>query len=420
MADSDVIIIGGGVAGINCARHLQKKGISYYLVEKTEALGGRIKTDHYKGFLLDHGFQVFLSAYPEAAQVLDYEALNLHAFRPGSIIRINDRFEKITDPANQPFQALGSLFSPIGTISDKFKLASLRNRIMNKSPNTIFDEDYELTTLEYLKKEGFSDKIIDRLFRPFLGGIYLDSNLSTSYKMLEFVFRMFSEGDTCLPEKGMQAIPNQLASDLYQERILLNRKVNAVENTSIKLEDGGSLNARAVVMATEAPHAAHLLGIKEIDVPFNRTSCFYFSAEKPPVDDPLLVLDGNREGPANSLAVLSNVVPSYAPAGKHLCSISVIDEANIQKPDLKDQLLRQMEDWFGRSEVKNWEHLKTYQIDYAVPPKGPKHFIKNSRNLNLKDGQFICGDHLFTASTNGALASGRHAAEQVKTWLTRS
>jgi len=156
MADTDVIIIGGGLAGINCARHLQQEGIDFRLVERGERLGGRIKTDEYKGFLLDHGFQVFLSAYPEARQSLDYDALRLHAFKPGSIIRINNRFETITDPANQPLQAVGSLFSPVGTISDKFKLASLRNKIMNKSPEAIFGADHHLTTMEYLKQEGFS------------------------------------------------------------------------------------------------------------------------------------------------------------------------------------------------------------------------------------------------------------------------
>ena len=417
MADTDVIIVGGGLAGINCARHLQQAGIPFQLLEKSNELGGRIKTDEHKGFLLDHGFQVFLSAYPEARQTLDYDALGLHAFKPGSIIRINDRFETVTDPANQPLQAIGSLFSPVGTLTDKFKLASLRNRIMNKTPETIFEEAGQQSTYDYLKKEGFSDQIITRLFKPFLGGIYLNSNLETSAKMLEFVFRMFSEGDTTLPENGMQAIPRQLASGLPEARVSYGQEVSAIEGTTVKLASGESLTGKAVVVATEAPQAADLLHISNIDLTRNRTACFYFASDEPPIKEPMLVLNGHEEGPVNTLAVLSNVAPGYAPEGKHLISLSIIDENHLQDPDLKTNVLRQMENWFGKGMVGNWEHLKTYQIDYALPQKQPDRFIVHPQQLDLPHGQFICGDHLFTASTNGAMASGRHAAERVETFL---
>lgn len=417
MEDATVIIVGGGIAGINCARHLHNQGIDFCLVESTDALGGRIKTDEYKGFLLDHGFQVFLSAYPEARQALDYDALEFKSFKPGAIIRINDRFKKITDPSNQPLQALGSLFAPIGTLSDKFKLASLRNRIMNKSAETIFTEEEELSTMEYLEKEGFSDKMIDRLFRPFLGGIYLNSDLQTSSKMLEFVFRMFSEGDTCLPKDGMQAIPRQLASELPGDQIMVNSCVEAIEGNQVKLQSGETLTGKAVAIATEGPQAANLLDIKGVDNTYNRTYCYYFATDTPPTDEPMLMLDGDQSGPVNSLTVMDKVSPDYAPEGKHLLSLSIIDEENMQDPNLDENVVKQMASWFGRDAVRNWEHLQTYTIDYAVPKKEAGDFMKNPGKLALPEHHFIAGDHLVTASTNGALTSGRYAAERVMTYL---
>ncbi len=417
MRDTTVIIIGGGIAGINCARHLQKQGVDFCLVESTDSLGGRIKTDEYKGFLLDHGFQIFLSAYPEAHQVLDYDALEFKAFKPGAVIRVNERFEKITDPTSQPLQALGSLFAPIGTFSDKFKLASLRNRVMNKSPETIFADQQNLSTLDYLKNEGFSDKIIDRLFRPFLGGIYLNSDLQTGSKMLEFVFRMFSEGDACLPKNGMQAIPIQLSSDLPSGQIILNSRVEAIEGNQVKLQSGETLSGKAVVVATEGPEAANLLEINNIDVSYNRNYCYYFSTEVSPTEEPMLMLDGDRGGPVNSLTVMDKVAPNYAPDGNHLLSLSIIDETNIQDPNLDENVLKHMESWFGRETVNRWEHLQTYSIDYAVPKKERGDFLKDPYALNIPENHFIAGDHLVTASTNGALASGRYAAERVIKYL---
>ena len=420
MADTEVIIVGGGLAGINCARVLEEHGKDYLLIEGSNALGGRVKTDKYKGFLLDHGFQVFLSAYPEARQVLDYDTLDLHCFKPGSVIRIDDKFETITDPANQPMQALGSLFSPIGSISDKFKLASLRNRVMSKSPDDIFREVNNLTTLEYLKQKGFSEKIIDRLFRPFLGGIFLNRDLQTSARMLEFVFRMFSEGETCLPAKGMQSIPESLSNMLPKEKLKLNTKVDYSEGNKVFLSNGETISAKAVVIATEAPEAARILGIEGLDLSSIGNACLYFSAPKPPVKEPMLVLNGNDDGPVNSLAVLSNVAPTYAPKGKHLISISVIDQDRVYDPGLTESVSEQLKSWFPKTEVDQWEHLRNYIISYALPRKHPQHFLKDTRQLGLEKHQFICGDHLFTASVNGALASGRQTGERILKYLTKA
>lgn len=412
MAHPSTIVIGGGLAGINCVRYLEKAGQDYRLIEATESLGGRLKTDKYQGFLLDHGFQVFLSAYPEAMQTLDYEQLDLQAFMPGAIIRINKAFQKVVDPANQPLQALGSIFAPLGSLKDKFKLASLRSKVMNKPPEAIFsDEDEGLTTYQYLKRQGFSEKIIDRLFRPFLGGIYLSRDLQTSSQMLEFVFRMFSEGDACVPAQGIQAIPLQMAEDLPDDKLILNQPVREMDGRTVTLGDGSTLSADQIVVATEAPQAARLLNMPAIDNGQHTTTCLYFSITgQPPTREPLLVLNGTDDGPINSIAVMSQVAASYAPKGKHLVAVSLLGEP-LQDP--LPVVLEQLKTWYDPAYVDQWTHLATYHVPYGLPDKSPGHFLRDPQSLNLADHHFICGDHLATASQNGAMASGRQAAERV-------
>lgn len=416
MHHTQTIIIGGGLAGINCARYLEKAGVDYRLIEATDSLGGRMKTDEYKGFLLDRGFQVFLSAYPEAMQTLDYDRLDLQSFMPGSIIRINNSFQKVIDPANQPLQALGSIFAPLGSLADKFKLASLRSQIMSKSPESIFSEKQGLTTYQYLKQKGFSDKIIDRLFRPFLGGIYLSRDLETSSQMLEFVFRMFSEGDTCVPAKGIQAIPRQLAESIPDEKVILNQAVTRMSNQAVTLSNGETLTADSMVVATEAPQTAELLELDNIKTEQNSTTCLYFSVQgAPPTKERLLILNGNPDGPINSIAVMSQVAPSYAPKGKHLVAVSIVGPPP-QNPE--EQALAQLKTWYDPAYIDQWEHLRTYTISYGLPAKTPDNFLNDVNQLELPPYQFVCGDHLTTPSQNGAMVSGREAAQRVLAYLS--
>lgn len=415
MNDPQTIVIGGGLAGINCARHLEQAGINYRLIEASGSLGGRMKTEEYKGFLLDYGFQVFLSAYPEAMQTLDYDRLNLQSFMPGSIIRINNSFQKVIDPANQPLQALGSIFAPLGSLADKFKLASLRSRIMSKPPEAIFRESQGLTTYQYLKQKGFSDKIIDRLFRPFLGGIYLSRELETSSQMLEFVFRMFSEGNTCVPAHGIQAIPDQLAEPIPADKLMLNQPVKQIQNSTVTLANGEQLTADSIVVATESPAAADLLQLPAIRTEQNSTTCLYFVvAGEPPTKERLLILNGNPDGPINSLAVMSQVAPNYAPKDKHLVAVSIVGKP-VSSP--YERVLEQLKTWYSPAYIDQWEHLKTYTVAYGLPEKPPSEFLRDPARFGLHANHFLCGDHLTTASQNGAMVSGRQAAEQVMAYL---
>ena len=65
-----------------------------------------------------------------------------------------------------------------------------------------------------MQKEGFSDAIIDRFFKPFLGGIFFDNDLKVTSRLFEFVMRMLASGENSLPANGIGAISEQMAAAL--------------------------------------------------------------------------------------------------------------------------------------------------------------------------------------------------------------
>jgi hypothetical protein len=285
--------------------------------------------------------------------------------------------------------ALAALGSPIGTLTDKLRIVSLRDSVRKGVVEDLFNRP-ETSTIASLRSRGFSNSMIERFFRPFFGGIFLERELETSSRMFEFVFRMLSEGDTALPARGMEAISRQLA---WGVPIRCNTRVSDLD----------TLDSRAIVVAAEGPEAARLTGGPVPDK-WRSVQCFYFAADHPPVDDPLILLNGERLGPVNNFCVISQVAPSYAPPGASLLSASVIGTATEQ--EVRDH----MRLWFG-AQVDRWMHLRTYDVSHAQPDQA--HLPKLERPVRIRKGLYICGDHVETASLNGAIHSGKRAARAV-------
>ena len=403
----DAIIVGGGLAGLVCARRLSDAGLSFQLIEASDQVGGRVRTDEVEGFLLDRGFQVFLTAYPEAKQALDYEELKLRSFEPGALVRYRGKFHRFSDPWRRPQHVFATALSPIATLSDKLRIASFRKHTTRGGLSDVYNR-VEQPTIEMLRDRGFSENIIERFFRPFLGGVFLDRELQTSSRMCEFVFRMFSKGDASVPAKGMGEIPKQLASQLPPSVMRTNTRVESVEGRQVRLSSGEQQSAHAVIIATEAPAARALLH-DSYPADGRSVACVYFAAPKPPIEEPILVLNGDGEGPINNLCVPSQVSPNYAPVGQSLVSVTVLDYHSGQEAPI-DQIRAQLTDWFGQT-VADWRHLKTYNIQYALPAQSPPALQPVAKRTQVHEGVFVCGDHCDTGSINGAMASGRRAAE---------
>lgn len=406
---SDVLVVGAGLAGLACAVELEKAGRCVLLLEASDGVGGRVRTDRVEGFTLDRGFQVLLTAYPETRRVLDYAALELGAFLPGALVRRNGRFHELTDPWRRPGRALATLTAGVGSLADRLRVGRYRARVRRGSLDALLRRP-ETTALSRLREEGFSEGMIDGFFRPFFGGVLLDRELGASSRMLDFVFRMMADGNVSLPSAGMGALPEQLANRLSAGALRLGARVASVGPREVQLESGETLAAEAVVVATEGPEAARLL--RGLPAPGSRAvRCLYFAAERPPVQEPILVLDGEGSGPVNNLCVPSQVVSSYAPPGAALVSASVLD-GPADPAALERSVREQLTSWFG-SGIDGWRLLRIYDIPHAQPSQAPPALDPTERPVRLEEGTYVCGDHRDTASLHGALVSGRRAAEAV-------
>ena len=407
----DVYVVGAGLAGLRCARRLHERGVTATVLEAGDAVGGRVRTDRVDGFLLDRGFQVLLTAYPEARSVLDYRELELHPFYPGALVWTGGRFVTVADPFRRRLDGLRTLVASVGGLGDKLKLASLRRRVVAGSLEELFARP-EISTGQALARDGFSDEMVDRLLRPLFGGLLLDRELGASSRMFEFLYRMLALGEAALPTRGMAAIPEQLANGLPPGCVHLGQKVAEVGDGGLVLAAGERLRARAVVVATDGPTATGLLG--EGAAPASAAACcLYFATDRAPIDEPVLVLDGDGAGPVNHLCVPSAVAPTYAPAGAALVSATVLERPGLPRgADLEAAVLGQLADWFG-SAVVGWRHLATYQIPHAQPAQPPGALDPPARPVRVRPGVYVCGDHRDNASIDGALTSGRRAADAV-------
>ncbi len=382
--EHDVIVVGAGMAGLACARALVAKGRAPLVLERSHTIGGRVRTDVFDGFLLDHGFQVLPLSYPEAEAVLDYGRLELGRFERGAIIRSRGRFRRLADPRHAPVRGLRSLAGGVVGVRDG---AAVLRLLRGSSEET--------TTAEALRRAGVSRATVERFFAPFLRGIFLEERLATSSRFLDFVLDAFAGGPAALPNGGMGALATQLSEGL---EIRTGAGVATVGPHAVSLESGDQLQAGAVVVATA--------GI--VDEPvhgWNGVTCVYYDAPSSPIPGPWLAVNGEG-GPINNLCVPSEAAPGYAPSGRALVSLTILGAG---EPDLA-AVGRQLRGWFG-SAVTDWRHLRTYRIPRALPAYPVGGF--GEQPVRLAPGLYACGDHREHPSLNGALASGRRAAEAV-------
>jgi phytoene dehydrogenase-like protein len=363
------------------------------------------------GFRLDRGFQVFLPAYPEARRVLDYEALNLRPIYRGAQVFVKDRFHRVADPLGHPLDALVALRDEtVVAMRDKWFTLLLRKEAfgLKQPPRDLPEMEAE----DYLRAFGFSEKMIDRFFRPFFGGIFLEKDLRTSARMLLFLFSMFDRGGSALPAQGMQAIPDQLAEALPPGVLHLNTPVAHVRRGEVALESGELLQADHIVLAVSEESAFRLLppGAINMPKPARSTTCLYFAADEAdmPVKQPILHLDGDGRGPVNSAVVLSRIAPQYAPPGRHLVSASIVGMPSSH--ELEKVVREQMTRWYGPC-VQRWAHLRTVQVRHAQPEGRQLRLEAGPLDPIMEEGLYRCGDWCEDVSINGALLSGRRAGE---------
>lgn len=399
-----MVVVGAGLAGLCAARATTRAGLTTRVLEATDGVGGRVRTDVVDGYRLDRGFQILLTAYPEVVAQLDLDALDLQRFDPASLVWTGSALQRVADPLRQPGALLSTVRSDVGSLGDKARIGLLRQRLVHTAAVRLL-QGPDRSTARALADAGFSPKVVQRFFRPLLGGILLDTSLDTSARMFEVIFRTLALGDAAVPARGMQAIPDQLAASLPDGTVRLSSPVDRVDATTALLADGTSVRGRALVVATEGPAAARLVGTT--DPGSKAVSAIWFSAPEPPVRGRSIVLDGVGGGPVANLAVLSEVAPSYAPVGRSLVVAACPGDVSAS---VAEAARSQLAGWFGPG-VAAWEELRVDRILHGQPLARPGFSPK--RSVDLGEGRFVAGDHRDTPSIQGAMFSGRRCGDAV-------
>ena len=404
-----IAIIGAGVSGLVAAQHLESEGYSPVIFEAASKVGGRVQSDKQDGYILDRGFQVLLSAYPMAKKYLDYQALELKPFDSGSYIFENKGTHVIGDPLRNLNILLPTLFSGIGSFTDKWKVFTLSKTLKKKSIATIFEEE-ETTTLQYLKDYGFSKKIINSFFKPFFTGIFLETNLETSSRMFEFIFKMFSEGEAVIPAKGIQEIPNQLASKLKKTTIQFNKLVKSVTGNEITFNDESKQQFDYCIIATEASNLVP--NLKNTEVIWKGTQTLYFEVNTEVVFKKKMIglLANEPQALINSICF-----PYTKNTSNALLSVTIVKSHNYSEFELVQETKKELNKYFNITPLK---YLKMVDTPQSLPKLLDVRYAINPSEIQLTESIFLAGDTLLNGSLNAAMLSGEIAAKAVHEKIT--
>lgn len=389
--DSDFIIIGAGLTGLSAANYLKSTGAKVMVLEKESSVGGRIKTSVVNGFTLDHGFQVILSSYDELNKLIDIKELKARSFLSGARIRLNNKFIDIYNPFKHPFLNSNIFNESILTFFDLYPFLKLFSGFYKKHPRK-----QNTTALIYLKSVGFSDAIINEIFIPFFSGVFLDRELNLDAGILKFLFARFAFGSALLPQMGAVMLPELLAKKI-DDSVFLNHSIKSFGKNTVELENGTNLKARKIIVTYGNCNN------------WNETITIYYSAKVAPYSEPILTIS-SEVGPINNLQVLTNVQPRYALNGQALISISVLPPyCGLNDEELCIKVKEQLDKWYG-NQVNSWEFLKLFRVPMALPshPKIGEGFYV------APNGVIHAGDNFTYGSQNGALFSGRMAANFAK------
>ena len=401
--DYKIHIVGAGISGLVAATVLEQHGYSPVLIEASDRVGGRVKTDIINGYQLDHGFQVLLTAYPAAQKYLDYKSLELQEFLPGASIFKNGKQEIIGDPLRDASLLFSTLFASVGTVADKLKILKLNTRLMKKTIEEIFS-DQEQTTLSYLTELDFSSGMINDFFTPFFSGIFLENKLETSSRMFEFVYKMFGEGSAALPKGGIEEIPKQLLHQLKGTTIKYNTAVSSISDNKILLADGQELESDFIIIATEA--SSLIPNLKNQAIEWQSCDTLYFETESRTIQKPLIGLIPDQNALINNIFYHTSLKTAIN-AGKELLSVTVVDNKGLSDKALIDQVQKELRELCG---ITSSTFIKHYTIPKSLPKLSELHYEISPSETRLTETIYLAGDLQLNGSLNAAMIAGEKAA----------
>ena len=381
---TEVLIVGAGLAGLNAAIYLEAAGVDVTVIESSDRAGGRVASDVIDGFICDRGFQLINAQYPALQELNVLKELDFIEAPRVIEVSLGDRRHVIGDPRQVPWTVLDK---SIGTIPEK--LALLRFIASRPKPGQSIGQALRSTGTCY-----------ERVLRPFLQGVFLTDpdNVDSIYG--HSIIKSFINGKPGVPRNGVGELSKALAQRV--SNIVYNTRVDGIDQRSVHTNNG-TFTANKILIATDATTATQLLGLTEVP---RMAGCitWYHAVSENPSGNGRLIVDGQRRGPIINSVVMSDISSSYAPKGQHL--ISTTTDLNVTESDVR----RHLAILWGAS-THEWQFIAKYEIPAALPIHNVGRVLSQSMKIN--DHHFIAGDHRTVPSQQGALFSGRLAAQLI-------
>lgn len=419
-----ILIIGAGLAGLAAAQTLERAGRGdYLLLEAADQPGGRLRTTVTpRGYRLDHGFQVLLDSYAAIGRFVDWPRLQTGKFESGAVLLDGrDRWE-IDHPLNPGAKRVRTAFSSALTPLDKVKLAGLVVALMRTSDARLLQTTAaarDVSTRQYLRELGYSQRAIRRFFQPFFGGVFLEEALDTSASLFRYYLKKFAYGEAHLPAEGIASMPQAMAAQLPADRLRLGARVERLviakgRVEAVELADGERLDVEALVLATDRAESAALLGEERVEpVGWRQVTSLWFRSHEPLTDSRKLQLVAGHHRTVRHYAQVTNVQPALAPDGMHLLHATVLHGADRPDAALVKAALEEISEHHPLAPTL-LELVRVIRVPRAVPVQEPG-FARTFPRLKawLPRNVWLAGDQTAPASIETALCSGESAAEQV-------
>jgi len=415
---TEVVVVGGGLAGLVAARKLAEANESVTLFERESTLGGRVRSEHEDGFTFDRGFQVLFTSYPAVKQELALDALSLRRFRPGAILARPGKRTTLSDPLRDRGGLTATLFNREVTLRDKLRLFRLTRELSRTPHAQLFDRD-DTSIDTALRNRGFSDKFVEQFAAPFYGGITLDRSLSSSRFVFEYTFKMLATGNIAVPAEGMGAISAQLATSARETGVTVESEttvesVSADGDRVVVETPAETLTADAAIVATDPSTARELTGCESI--PTTGRGCVTQQFALPRTQElqtgRRLLLNAADERP-NQVAHMSAVAPEYAPETRHLLSATFLGEQTESDDQLATEVREALEAWFPENRFDDLELLRSHRIPFAQLEQAPGFLDTRAGTDDPAGNMYLAGDYTTWSSIQGALTSGQRAARAV-------
>jgi phytoene dehydrogenase-like protein len=373
----DCIVVGAGLAGITAARTVQQAGNSVLLLDASDQVGGRVRSDVIDGFICDRGFQVINPKYPQVVKSNVIKELDFKYI--SGKIRLADEQIKV----GYSF----STFSPkLGSINQKLRFLKFV-----ASPKVKNERSFGHYTTEF-------PDLYQKVLKPFLSGVFLTDPQEIASDVAQEILRSFVKSLPGVPAAGVGEFSRALAKPI--QNLKLNESVQSVSNGQVKTHQD-TYRARYVIVATDPTTAAQLLNGLHLPKMLTSTTA-YFATDQLPIDSKNLVISNNSKL-VNSI-VISQVSKKYAPAGQHLVSatsLSPITESVFRK--------ELAEIW--QMSTHSWEYVARYEIKQSLPAHLPG--VRKTKSAKFSDQIYVAGDHMAVPSQQGAMQSGYLAASAI-------